>query len=72
MTKSYTTVRRFLFELAGMNMSLDRNYRDVINLSFVLPGLHLNIVETEKMLQHGIKNSRRGTSFQRKRLTTDD
>ena len=43
----------------------------MINLSFVLPGLHLNIVKTEKMLQFGIKNSLdvRGMSFQRERLS---
>ena len=30
-----------------------------MNLSFVLPGLHFNILETEEMLQFGGKNSRR-------------
>ena len=36
-------IRRFLFELVGI-VSLDRNYgREVINLSFVLPGSYLNI-----------------------------
>ena len=29
-----------------------------MNLSFVLPALHLNIHKTEKMLQFGTKNSR--------------
>ena len=29
------------------------------NLSFILPGLHLNIPKTEKMLQFGRKYSRR-------------
>ena len=32
-------------------VSLDRNYRDVINLLFVLPGLYLNILKIERMLQ---------------------
>ena len=33
-------------------ISLDGNYREVINLLFVLPILfHLNILETEKILQ---------------------
>ena len=45
----YTIIRRFLF---GM-ISLDRNYRDVINLLlFVLPILfYLNVFKTEKILQ---------------------
>ena len=37
MTKSYTIIRRFLFELVGMT-SPDRNYGEVINLS-----LHHNL-----------------------------
>ena len=44
-----TIIRRFLFELVGI--SLDRNYREAINLLFVLPGLCLNILKTEKILQ---------------------
>ena len=33
---------------------MDRNYSEVINLSFVSPGLHLNILlKTENMLQFG-------------------
>ena len=44
----------FSFELAGM-MSLDRNYWEVINLLFVLPGLYLNILKTEKTLQFSNK-----------------
>ena len=32
-------------------ISLDRNYREVINLLFVLPGLYLNILMIEKILQ---------------------
>ena len=46
----YTINRRFLFEFVG-TISLDRNYREVINLLFVLPGLYLNILKTEKILQ---------------------
>ena len=46
------------FELVGI-ISLDGNCQEVINLSFVLPGLHLNILETEKMLQFGTRGSRR-------------
>ena len=43
-----TTIRRFLFLLELVRrdivtISPDRNYSEVINLSFVLPGLHLNI-----------------------------
>ena len=41
MTKPYTTIRRFPFELIGI--SLDRNYQEVMNLLFVSPGLYLNI-----------------------------
>ena len=37
-------------ELVGM-MSLDRNYQEIINLSFVSSELRLNIFRTEKMLQ---------------------
>ena len=33
-------------------ISLDRNYREVINLSFVLPGLHLNTLKIEEILQY--------------------
>ena len=40
----------FPFELVGMT-SLDRNYWGVINLLFVLSGLHLNISKTEETLQ---------------------
>ena len=40
----------FPFELVR-TISLDGNDYEVIDLSFVLPGLHLNILETEKMLQ---------------------
>ena len=43
--------------------SLDRNDREVTNLSLVLPGLHLNILETEKILQFGTKNSQRVWHF---------
>ena len=52
MTKLYTIIRRFLFELVGMIL-LDRNYYylKVINLLFVLPGLYSNILKTEKILQ---------------------
>ena len=57
MTEPYTIIRRFLFELVG-TISLDRNYWEVINLLFVLPGLYLNILETEKILQFW-DNSRR-------------
>ena len=64
MTKlEYTTTRRFLFELVG-TISLDRNYREVINLLFVLAELYLNILKTEKYYcSFGTKNSRRA-SFQ--------
>ena len=49
MTKSSTIIRRFPFELVD-TISLDRNYREVINLSLyaILPGLYLNILQTEK------------------------
>ena len=40
-------------------ISLDRNYRQVMNLLFVLPELYLNILETEEMLQFWDKISRR-------------
>ena len=33
--KSYAIIRRFLFQFVGM-ISLDKNYREVINLLFVL------------------------------------
>ena len=58
MTKPYTIIRRisFSFELVGA-ISPDRNYEEVINLSFASPGLRLDILETEKMLQFGTKNS---------------
>ena len=50
----YTTIRRFFFffcfKLVGM-ISLDRNNWGVINLLFVLPGLYLNILKTEEILQ---------------------
>ena len=74
MTRPYTIIRRFLFELVGI--SLDRNYREVINLSFILPGLYLNVLETEKILQFW--NKRRHSPAQeiyRKtniRYSTDD
>ena len=63
MTKPYTIIRRFLFELVGI--SLDRNYREVINLSFVLPVLCLNILKTEEISQFWDKKilDVRGTSF---------
>ena len=57
-----------------MNLSvlLDRNYREVINLLFVLPVLYLDILKTEEILQFlGQKIlDMRGTSFQRKRLNS--
>ena len=47
--KPYTTIRRFLFKLG-------RNYWQVTNLLFALPGLYLNILETEEILANfGIK-----------------
>ena len=61
MTEPYTIIRRFLLELVG-TISLDRNYREVINLSFVLPILfHLNILKTEEIFAIflGTKNPRR-------------
>ena len=71
MTKPYTIIRRFLFELVGI--SLDRNYREVINLSFVLPVLCLNILKTEEISQFWDKNvlDVRDTSLQRKRLNSE-
>ena len=59
MTEPYTIIRRFLFlfltiSLVGI-VSLDRNYQEVINLSFVLPGLYL---KTERMLQFGNSSAR--------------
>ena len=48
----------FSFELVA-TISLERNYWEVINLSFVLPGLYLNILKAEEILQFlGTKNSR--------------
>ena len=54
-------------------ISLDRNYWEVINLLFPLPGLYLNILRTEKTLQFSGQTilGVRGASFQRKRLTTE-
>ena len=46
----YNKIRRFLFKIVG-TISLDRNDREVTNLLFVLPGLYLNILKTEKILQ---------------------
>ena len=40
----------FSFDVVGM-LSPDRNYRLVINLFFVLSGLYLDVLKTEKMLQ---------------------
>ena len=59
MTKPYTIIRRFLFEFVDefsqkekLLLSLKRNYQKVINLLFVLHfELHLNIFETEEILQ---------------------
>ena len=39
------TIIRLLFRIR----SLDRNYQEVTNLLFVLPGLYFNILRTEKM-----------------------
>ena len=41
-----------------------------MDLLFILPGLYLNILKTEKMLQFGEQKilDVRGASFQRKRL----
>ena len=39
-------------------MSLDRNYWELINLLFALPGLYLNILETKKILQQKILDVR--------------
>ena len=52
MTKPYmyNNSSIYLFEFVRM-ISLDRNYQGVINLLFVLPGLYLNILKTEKILQ---------------------
>ena len=45
MTEPNIIIRRFLSELVGM-ISLDRNYREVLNLSFVLPiTFYLNILK---------------------------
>ena len=54
MTEPYTIIRRSLFELVG---TIDRNYREVTDLLFVLPGLHLNILKTEEILQFWDKKS---------------
>ena len=50
MTEPYEIICRFLFlpELVD-TISLDRNYREVVNLLFALPGLYLNIVILEKI-----------------------
>ena len=51
MTKPYTIMCRFLFQLVGM-ISLNRNYQEVINLLFGFPfALYLNILKTRKILQ---------------------
>ena len=50
--KPYKIIRRFLFEPVCMT-SLDRNYWEVINLLFVLPGLYLNILDNQG-LKHRI------------------
>ena len=45
-------IRRFLLLLnSSVRYFLDRNDQEATNLSFVLPGLHLNILNTEKMLR---------------------
>ena len=69
--KSYTIIRRFLFKLVG-TVSLDRNYREVINLLFVLPiSFYSNILKTGEILQF-LGRKKFSTcltlSFQRKRL----
>ena len=55
----------FPLELAGIT-SLDRNYWDVINLLFISPGLYLNTLKTERILQFWDEKilDVRGTSFQ--------
>ena len=40
-------------------ISLDRNYREVINLLFVLSELYLNILKTEEILQFWDKKKTR-------------
>ena len=68
--KSYTTIRPLFLEFVGI--SLNRNHWEVINLSSALPGLYLSIRKTEKNIAIVGQNARdvRGTSFQRRRLTT--
>ena len=68
MTEPYTTIRRFIFLLnsSGMMTRWDINdLRSDVLLSFVSSGLHLNVLNSGKMLQFGTKDSRR--AFQRKR-----
>ena len=50
------------------DISLDRNYRDAINLLFVSPGLYLNVLKAEKILQFLRTEGSRRASFQRKKL----
>ena len=69
MTEPYTMNRTLSlsFEPVGTT-SLDRNYQEVINLSFVLPRLHLNILKTEEIL---LLWGKKFSSFQRKRLNVE-
>ena len=53
MAEPYTIIRRLLFELVGI--LLDRNYLEVVNLLFVLPGLYLNTLKSVKILQFSDK-----------------
>ena len=55
MTESYTIIRRFPFQLVG-TISLDRNYHyyiysNKLTIIYVLSGLYLNALKTEKILQ---------------------
>ena len=65
----------FTFELVG-TIPLDKNYQEVINSSFALPGFHSGILKTEKMLQFGTKKKRKKKKMARrfscKRLTLQE
>ena len=68
-TATSTIIRRFLSKLVGMT-SLDKNYWEVINLSFVSTWLQLNILENWENVAIWDKKVLyvRGTSFQREKL----
>ena len=54
-SRTITSDRTVYNDSSLSSMSLDRNYQEVINLPFVSPGLHSDILKTEKMLHFGTK-----------------